>query len=683
MAFSFAIKYKDLLLDLEENSHLTVDWNSTLFNDAELFKGSYAYAVKLKLSEKNKALLGLPHLLENRLSRNKRDVTILLFGQTWKRASLELNIETDYIMGNLLVDHAIVADWLKETSLPNLFSFFNGINKEYFAISIGNDYDTKARYLSDTAFQSEISFPMAFPCFRNFGWNGDYVNDFTSDINKVFTFPFNYDLRNKDSMFCPMFYLHWLIKEICDKMGFKAVGSFMDDKEFATWILLNNSYYTAREILAEEFFIYPSRHLPDITIGNFFKILRNDLMLGIYFDSLSRKAYFELPQKLIDSSEIINLGNMLVKDRLKIKNGSIKRFTVSKSSGDDDTIPKAFNSIDSFIIGEAETSNKRELSISSTLMSVGYKDRFDVWHYRMPIVEQLANVYDIELLESNAFNKSGEVSKNPFGFKVLSFRGGKPFSDVPISGLIPYATSDNRNAKDQVEVAWMATDPFHEKGWLKMICEKMFQLLIYSDELEFDILCPIQYFMSIHPLAKSLIRTKNGTKRTILFDKITFEPNKRNRLIYARINALGIQNSYMLANTPLNFSVNSQTKADPVTYVFASFIHARNVNENGGVISYGKIYLEFFSDKYRINRKVVDGLTVLIEVHAKLRVFEESQWSKGDVAETVLEKTIHVGIGVSDHIETEEIVYKSTVPILKIETELVLIENPNSPYFFI
>src|SRR5690606_3910518 len=110
-------------------------------NEAEIFRGSYSYAVKLKLSEKNKGALKMPHLIENRTSRIRYIVSILLFGQTWKNALLEVELVQDYISGNLLIDNSIIAEIMRETSIPDLFSDLDQSGKKiYTTIDIGNSY---------------------------------------------------------------------------------------------------------------------------------------------------------------------------------------------------------------------------------------------------------------------------------------------------------------------------------------------------------------------------------------------------------------------------------------------------------------------------------------------------------------------------------------------------------------
>src|SRR5690606_15009474 len=121
----FAIKYGDIFFDLEEDSRLTVEWYSTVFNEAEILRGSYSYPVHMKWTEKNLAALGFPNFISNRMARKTIDVSILLVAGTWKNATMEIEISYERLSGSLLIDNSIIAEAIKETTLPDMFSYFS------------------------------------------------------------------------------------------------------------------------------------------------------------------------------------------------------------------------------------------------------------------------------------------------------------------------------------------------------------------------------------------------------------------------------------------------------------------------------------------------------------------------------------------------------------------------------
>lgn len=672
MPLSFAIKYKDIFLDLEEDSYLTVDWFSTLFNEAEIFKGSYSYAVKLKLSEKNKGLLRMPHLIENRTSRVRYPVSILLFGQTWKNALLEVELVQDYISGNLLIDNSIIAEVLKETTIPDLFSKLDATGKKVFdSIDIGSTYFEKWGYMNSTVNGES---PFVFPTFKNFGWDGEFGHGPDRIINEFIPPGNQYALFTNSNLFSPMFFLSWLIINICERIGFKAIGGFFENEEVGRWVIFNNSYYTGREITTDGFSIVVSRHLPNVTIGNFFKVLRNDFKIPIYFDSLKRTVTMDLPNSYLENNDFVELGDNTILNSTKIKGGELKKYIINRSKSQIDGVQQFFDSIDSLSLGVSEAPTKIELNISSPKMGEYYVDRNNNWTYRMPIADHIGNVYDQILVDSNAFNKEGEFNRNEFTFMILSFRGLMQCIPGEPDLMIPYATSDNRNALSEPQNEWISTDPLGDNGWIRKVCQPFYQMLSLTEEVEFDTLLPIQKFLTIDPLSKVRFRSKNGSIATLILDKITFEPSNRNSLIYSKVKSFSINRSQLLFGVDLQFKIETNTEVPDVTYAFARFHQTRVEPGNpNGEDFYGNLIIEFFNDKYKVMPKTVSNLNIKLEIHRHIRTTQSE-------STLIIEKNYTTGVGVYDFQDPEELVISSTVSGGSFTSTIFLIEPESKEY---
>lgn len=672
MALPFALVYNGKIIDLEEDSYLTVDWFSTLFNESEIFRGSYSYAVKIKLSEKNKALFKMPHLIENRTSRIKYEVSIILFGQTWKNAILEIELVQDYLSGNLLIDNSIIADVLQKTSIPDLFSSIGTDGKKvYEKIDIGETNLEKLQYLNDSV---QGSYPMVFPPFRNFGWDGNFGYGSDRTVNNFYVPIGHYLLFSNSDAFSPMFFLKWLIITVCDKIGFKAIGSFFENDEISKWIIFNNSYYTGNEILKSGFKIVISRHLPNLTIGNFFKVLRNDLKVPIYFDSLRRTVTIDLPNLYLENDDFVDLGDGTILNSPKIKGGELKKYTIQRSKTESDGVQQFFDSIDSLSLGNSQTDNKIELTISSPKMGEYYSDRNNVRTFRMPIADHLANIYDEVYLESSAFNKEGEFNKNDFGFMLLSFRGLQQCLPGDPEKMIPFATSDNYDALKTEHVDWIAVNPLETNGWIRKICQPFYQMLSLTEDVEFDTLLPIQKFFSINPLSKIRYKTKNGSISTLVLDKITFEPSNRNSLILSKVKAFSINRSQLLFGVDLQFKIETKTDVPDSIYVFARFYHLRTEQSNPNGEDYiGYMILEFYNDKYKVSPKAVSNLEIKLEIKRNIRTTQ----SEGIL---IFEKTYTTGENVYDYQPDEEFVYKSTNGGGAFNSEIILLDPEDKSY---
>lgn len=667
---SFALKYQSSYLDLEEDSYLTVDWFSTLFNESEFFRGSYSYAVKLKLSERNKGLLKMPHLIENRVSRQRIPVSIILFGLTWKNALLEIKVDGKSLSGNLLIDNSIIADILRDTTLPDLFSSGTGAEKIYEKLDIGQTDGEKLAYINNTLLGK---LPVVFPIFKNYSWDGGFSLASDRIINRFSIVVNDYVILPTSALYCPMFFLTYLITKVCDRLGFTAKGSFFQNKEVATWILVNNSYYTGREILTSGFGIEISRHLPKITIGNFFKILRNDLKLPIYFDSLKREVTIDLPKAYLENNQFVDIGNHVIRDSIDIAGGELKKFIINRAMDSGDSTQQYFDSIDSLSIGASDIVNKVELNISAPKMSGYWKNRFNNYSYRMPIVDQLANIYDEKVSDSAAFNKKGEFTKNEFSISILSWRGLMSCNPENLTHKIPYATADTADPLNNSNENWIATDPLAKNGWLRKICEPFYQMLSLSENVEFNAFLPINLFQNINPLSKIVFRTENGSIGNLAMDKIAFEPANRNSMIYCNIKGASIARAQYLFGVDLDFKVEKITTLPNCIYVFARFEPVRVENTGTGQLHYGKVYIEFFKDRYMVLPVQVNGLEMKIEMR---RYFKDS-----DGAPTLyFERTFITGANAYDFLSDEEFPYWSYHSGKTSYAEISFVDIPDNSY---
>lgn len=648
MGLAFALKYKDTVLDLVDDTVLTVEWYSTLFNENEVFRGSYSYAVDLKLSDKNKALLGMPHLLENRLSRQKIEVSVWLYGHTWKNATYDYEVLSDRLSGNLLIDNAIIADWLRDTSLPDVFSYYDGTKISYHSIDIGSNVTERTAYLNHTATSGPGVYPMAFPGLYNYGWDGQYkrwgnipgVNVYFSETENSFK------ILNLNLFFCPMFYLTWLIKEVCSKMGFEAVGTFMEHPEVKRWIIYNTSYYTGVEMNQSEFVIIPSRHLPKITIGSLFKILRNDLKLGIYFDSLTKIAHFNLPNTILETIESIDLSVNQVRNSLKIKDSIPKKLKVKTAKDDSDNTYQYIDTIDSMTLGKGSSEPPVELSIDAPIMHRPMSQS-GVNFYRWPMVEQIVNLYDNYYADTDMYNKTGEISKNTFSFRLLSYRGLESYDSSNLARKTSYATSDNRNGLGGIDPAIISTDPGNTGSWLRKLCEPFYRMLHISEQIEVDTYVGIDSFSKLSPLTKSIIRSRSGAKLSVLLDRVTFEPKKSNGYIFAKLKGYTVNKAYaLLGNT--EFQVADRTIKDSLVYLSAWFEDFRTVTDSTSATTYAKVRINFYGDKYCQEPALVSGLTVHL-------LITDNFYTNTIVVNTTLKDvTVTTGTNVSTHLTSTE-----------------------------
>src|SRR5690606_21123824 len=125
--------------------------------------------------------------------------------------------------------------------------------------------DRRAHMLATAA--NPDQYPYAFPSLTNFSALGERTLEETAWINPFdWKNPHTIGYPLHDNYFYnPSFYLVWLIKTICTKLGFEAVGSFLDHHEVKTWQIFNTGYYSGREIKKDGFKIIPARRSEEHT----------------------------------------------------------------------------------------------------------------------------------------------------------------------------------------------------------------------------------------------------------------------------------------------------------------------------------------------------------------------------------------------------------------------------------
>lgn len=667
MMLDFAIKYGDVLLDLEEGSQLTVEWYSTVFNEAEILRGSYSYPVQMKWTDKNLVVLGFPNYISNRMARKKIDVAVILFGGTWKNATMEIEISYERLSGSLLIDNSIIAEAIKETTLPDMFSFFSNGKKQYEQIDIGSTVNDRRAHMLATAVNPD-QYPYAFPSLTNFSALGERTLEETAWINPFdWKNPHTIGYPLHDNYFYnPSFYLVWLIKTICTKLGFEAVGSFLDHHEVKTWQIFNTGYYSGREIKKDGFKIIPARHFPKLTVTDFLKVLRNDLKVMIYFDSLTRKAFFELSETILMQDDVYDYSGQVVEKTVKTTPVKDKAFNVISAVDDADESFNYLPYVKSIRIGEGEL-KKVELSIGSLFMNKGILTAFIRHPLRQPMVSQVANVYDVEFSSYGCYNKQGELSKNEFTFRIFSFRGLRA-NDVNNPGYaLPYATTDDRDTLGNVVPGWIPT-MLSANGFVANLASMFYRFLTWTEGIEFSSFISPKGFFDINPMRMGMIQDLDGSKNRFLIDRISFEPIRGVSQIFSKVTGFLYHKVFGLSSEDA-FQVYELSTPDDIAYVVWRYIDVRRSYENG-THTLGKIQFLFFDDPFLLTPKDVSSL--------KVNYALERTISTGAV--DVEEYNFTTGDGVYEYTTLEFTIETILDPYWKLSTNVILRESDDESY---
>lgn len=539
----FGIRYQDELLDLVPGQNPVIEWVSTAFNDGDVLLGSYSYPIDLADSPKNNRLLGHANQMAMRLSRRDITVQIELFDRPWKSCTLTFEIDDRVYKSNLKIDNGEFASVIKKITIPEVFQDFkDGVFVDHKWELVGEDPESTASAIENAVSASGAAAWTMYP-YQNSKilgtYNGDgepnyiapaYVNRWPLLLSSD-----TIDTR-KETWYGFSFYLTWVLRKVCDYLGYQATGDFFQDPFILSLVLDNDSVYCMEDVFAEAGFkIAPARHLAGITIGDIIKSIRNNKKLIYHFDSDTKKAYFMLSANVINSTERIEIEKYVEKG-FRTGRQRVNGYEIIQAIDDKDELFDKFPYVKSFTIGSGSEKQKIELAVSTTFMIT----RPNTWitpvaNFRIPMKDRVGNSFSTRAAGSESHNPEG-YGRNDFGLKLLSYRGLRPDSE---GTLYPYATSDGLDT-DGVTILCPSLWLGGEGGILNTYHINWYQFLLPSEPIELKAKIPDNILNQISPIKKIHFQSEEGIMMEALMDKILFTTDKDKLMLSTRLSVYPI-----------------------------------------------------------------------------------------------------------------------------------------------
>ncbi len=610
MAAPFAvITDNGVVLDVAQDSKLTVKFVSSAFNEDTVIKGSYSYPVVFPFTEKNDAAFSYGRFLENRFGRKAIDVNLSFLGMSWKRGRVEYDVSSKGYDAFIVVDNSLVADFLRDVTVPQVFTETkNGKFVSHKSIRIdasGSSVKDRIRTIND----SVGGYPFCMPTYINPMATGELqtLNDGSDgiDFEKSVINDFSDGYAVKDlSLYGASFYLTWVIKEVCAFLGFKAVGSYLDDPFVKSIIIDNTGVRQGSDILASGA-INPAQHLPTLSISDFFKALRNDHKVIFYFDSQNQIAHFEKSNLILSQPNRMDITDAQIKDSITIKRQPTGAFKLMTKTDDSDEMYKVLPYEGSVIIGYTENFKEAPMTIGRPFMWA--LKLWDIDGVRLPRKLQTGNCYGNALNAKTAYNADNEYGKNSFAFRLLSYKGS-----LLLGGTVYIAEStsdDIGNLNRTFDHSLMLGG---DKGVINTFSLPWYSFFCISEQVELQAKLNINQFMAINPLQKLFIAGENRAKVELLMDEVTFEPSRNNETLFAKI--VGYPH-YDLNGIASGFRVvvNSPETITPEGKLYAKVL-LKNKPGGGSYRTYADLFIEFYQDsQLSIPALVVNNLSIHIE----------------------------------------------------------------------
>ncbi|MGJ1366272.1 hypothetical protein [Sphingobacterium spiritivorum] len=584
---SFEIIGNGIALDVSDNSNLTVEFISTVFNEDRLFAGSYSYPILFPFTDKNKTFFEQSHFLENRLARKEREVTINLFGMSWKKATVTYKIVSEGYEASLMVDNGSIADALRERSIASVFTETNnGKFVAHLPIRLGaNVWEIYAKIKEYN--RSVGTSPMVFPTFRSPMITGELLEDNHAFVNYFM----NADWIAIGYKYSPFFYHTWVIREVCKWLGFEAKGSYLEDPFIKTLIIYNTGFRMGQDILFDEK-IYPAQHLPDISVADYFKVIRNDHRVFIYFDSLTRTAYFEKSADVLASKESLDVTGSIVAGSFGINGQTTTGYKLTSRIDEADELYETYSYVKAVSVGLSETPKDIPMGAGIPFMWKGTYQ--NVANIRMPYTMQQGNFYGpLEQFEA-VKNKENTYGRNPFALRFLSWKGQKDIAGMTMGS----STSDDIGVQENITYN-QSLSPSGDKGIVSQYCLSHYDFICTSEKVEFKAELDVCQFSNLNPLGKIVIADQTRAKVEALMDKTTFEPRTDGNKIQAKITCYPYYNIAAVSNR-IKITVDESDITKPEKKIYAKlFITGRHFKKNTSSYKWEVVdlWIEFYYDR--------------------------------------------------------------------------------------
>ncbi|MGA6117133.1 hypothetical protein [Sphingobacterium anhuiense] len=531
---SFAIiTDSGVVLDVAPDSKLTVEFVATTFNEETILAGSYSYPVLFPFTPKNDQAFTNGRYLENRLGRKSFEVNVSLLDMSWKRGILMYDVTSKGYEAVVIVDNSVIADMMRDVTIAEIFTITDKgkfVSHKSFRIGAEGDFvnDKVALYNNSVG-----EYPFAMPTYINPMITGQLKvkEDGTTDIagSVINDFSFSYRI-NAAGMYSAFFYLTWVIHEVCKYLGFTATGSYLKD-DFIRSLIIDNTGVQSGDDISTNGLLNPAQHLPGISISDFFKALRNDHKVLIYFDSQTRTVHFEKATKILSEPNRLDISGAQVENSLSIKRQSVGAYKLKAKIDDSDDMYKTLPYEGSVIVGYTDAPKEVQMTIGKPFMT-----NFDLWeqnNVRLPYKQQVGNLYGNFYNKeeyANAYNADNTYNKNPFAFRLLSYKGNVSLADTI---WIAQSTTDDKGSKGVIYENSLALGG--AKGMINKFSLPWYSFFCISEQVELKAKFDVINFMKINPLQKLFITGENRTKIEAIMDRVTFEPNSRGNSIDAKI----------------------------------------------------------------------------------------------------------------------------------------------------
>lgn len=579
-----------------DDTDIEIELNNWLLADSDDLPGSYSYPISFPLSDPNIKFLKHKHLPETR--PEPVPVTVWINGIMLRKSTLSYKIQKKQASGYLKVDAGELAAKIKGVYLYEVLQ-----EKVYlYGTSAMTGPDTNsaerkqqivAQKMLDIAKAEPGEYPITFfPVFNvgfspeEFEGEGSGNYSYNRFVNPWFQGSFLVDTGGKyGNHGVPFIYLTHILKSICTFFGYTASGSFFNDSEVIRWVVYNTQTLSSTNIITTQgLYADLGRHVPYMTISDFLKALRDDLGLGIYFNSTTLDAKFELYDSIVDSSKTpVDLTPYILAG-YSSDIPAEKGYSVVSYQDDMDATFKEYTPVTTKI-KDGQKDVKSQIGTLQMVRDFNVQNGIREFEWSIPTANQPGNLASIFYRNQREFYNAANEHKNEFGLRILSYRGMQPASN---GGLYPYGTALSTNWGQEKIGTW-SLDPKQQDSIYQKITVPFYYFLANAKRLDYELLIPISKAKDIKLHNIYSLKGENRGLVKFLIEQFTFSAPGNHGLLPAKLKACILVAQEAVPNRLVG----------EVYYVEMIIDNIRTVSGDGYELTYEDITFRVWADAHK------------------------------------------------------------------------------------
>lgn len=508
-------------LNLYPDSTLENELNSWLLSEDDSLLGSYSLPFKFPVVS-NESFISHKHRVEAG-GFSGISVTVAVDGLPMGAGSLTFRVNNQEADGILKFDAGDVAVKLRSKFLHDAV-----INESF---TICGTYADLPDAMFRTVDPLTNPWPFVFFPVYNEDFNDssaeltgyshqNYVNNWRTWPVSAF-YPDNLSSIGRPTV--PFFYLTWTIKKLCSYLGYTAEGAWLDLPEIKALVMYNEVAMDTSGFWGS-FTANAKWHVWQMKINDFFKLLRDDMGVGVYFDAVRGVINFHVFTDQLSAPEAYDLSaDLLIGKNIDPVDQSGVTIKFARDTGD--AYEKELPQLNDYTIGIGEKdvtlrlgtlpmTVRRQTSIFTQALA-GLADIGTRW--MVPIAKRRGITLDA------TYKKLGNYSINfppeTIPPKLLAYYG---LQKDAANKLYPFGSSLSRNVK-QEECGPMSLQPDEPNSLFHRYVRPYHEFRSFSKKIT------LRFFLKLGVLSRLRLWEKVGVGSadmvhlTYLISKLTYQ----------------------------------------------------------------------------------------------------------------------------------------------------------------